>query len=485
MIDSTPSSSRPRRERGLRVLPDAGGDAPIFGGRTPPHSFEAEEYLLACCLLDGSETIARCVASKLPAAAFYGPANRTIFEVIVALYKARPPVDLAMVAEELRTRGQLDAVGGYPQLVQVSGRIPTTAQAGYFIEKVRTLWLLRQVIEQGTGLVEQAYGWQGEPAMAEWLAQTAAKWSRMADYASMEAQAEAAAAGAAAAENLRAVIAGTAPKPDRIVTGLEEFDAKLQPFDPIAEDFLVILMGISSHGKSSLARNIVRANLRRDRISAVFLLETGRRRYLQMLAAEIANVNLQHAGELPADYKRQLEQAMEFVESCYGTSLHVEDSLYAVESIVARCQQMKERLGRLDLVVVDYVQILETTQRFNNRENQVAHMAAQLKKLGKRLNCTVLALAQINREAEKENNRLPRLADLRESGALGQAADRVIGIYRPKEDYRGQEQGENQSTYEQWICQIKFRNGPTGYIKTLFRKTVTRFETLHTKGGHA
>ena len=130
-------------------------------GRTPPHSVEAEEYLLSCCLLDGSDSIARCLEAKLPGAAFYSPANRLIYEKLCELYQKSPPVDIAVLAEELKTSRQLDSVGGFAYLTQISGRIPTTAQAQYFIDKVRELYLLRELIKVATGAVESCYSYQG------------------------------------------------------------------------------------------------------------------------------------------------------------------------------------------------------------------------------------------------------------------------------------------------------------------------------------
>jgi len=106
--------------------------------RTPPHSAEAEEHVIACCLVDSGETIARCITSYLASDSFYFPANKRLFEIIVALHghgQGRA-VTLEMLAEELKTRRQLEAVGGIDYLMQVTGKIPTTAHAGYFIEKV-------------------------------------------------------------------------------------------------------------------------------------------------------------------------------------------------------------------------------------------------------------------------------------------------------------------------------------------------------------
>ena len=131
------------------------------GGRVPPHSIEAEEHLLSCCLLDGSDSIERCLRSNLPPAAFYSPANRLVYEKVCSLFRIDPPVDVAIVAEELKESGQLEKIGGFAFLVQISGRVPTTAQAQYFIDKVHELYRLRELIKVATGTVEDCYNYQG------------------------------------------------------------------------------------------------------------------------------------------------------------------------------------------------------------------------------------------------------------------------------------------------------------------------------------
>lgn len=130
-------------------------------GRTPPHSVEAEEYLLSCCFLDGADIVARCLAAEMGDAHFYSPANRVIFEKLVQLYNAKKPIDLAVLAEELKKSKQLAAVGGYGYLAQISSRIPTTAQSNYFIEKVCELHRLRELIKVATGAVEKCYTYAG------------------------------------------------------------------------------------------------------------------------------------------------------------------------------------------------------------------------------------------------------------------------------------------------------------------------------------
>lgn len=133
---------------------------PQMLGRTPPYSIEAEEHLLSCCLLDGMETIERCIASKLPGSAFYSPANRLIFERLCEIQARTGAVDAAVLAEELKASRQLDGIGGFAYLAQISSRVPTTAQAQYFIDRVMELHVLREAIRRGTEIVERAYNYQ-------------------------------------------------------------------------------------------------------------------------------------------------------------------------------------------------------------------------------------------------------------------------------------------------------------------------------------
>lgn len=130
-------------------------------GRTLPHSIEAEEYLLSCCLLDGSDVVSRCIDAKIRPESFYDPKHGVIFECVLGLFDRKEPIEVSVVAEELKKSRQLDQVGGYAFLAQVSSRVPTTAQAGYFIDRVRQMAQLRSIITSATRAVENCYSFGG------------------------------------------------------------------------------------------------------------------------------------------------------------------------------------------------------------------------------------------------------------------------------------------------------------------------------------
>ncbi len=143
-----------------RVFTPAERPRPTIG-RSLPHSLEAEEYLLSSCLLDGPDVLPRCLEARINPESFYDPKHGIIFECLINLHSAQKPIDVSVLAEQLKATRQLDQVGGYAFLTQVSSRIPTTAQASYFIDVVRQQAKLRAIIRSATGAVEDCYGYDG------------------------------------------------------------------------------------------------------------------------------------------------------------------------------------------------------------------------------------------------------------------------------------------------------------------------------------
>ena len=148
--------------------------------RTLPHSIEAEEYLLSCCLIDGADVLARCDAAGIQSDSFYLAAHGIVYRRLIDLHKRQAPIDVAVLAEDLKTAGKLDAVGGYAFLMQVSSRIPTTAQAGYFIDTVRAYAMRRAIIEANAEASEQAY--DSARAPVEILAAQRSKLDALSDF---------------------------------------------------------------------------------------------------------------------------------------------------------------------------------------------------------------------------------------------------------------------------------------------------------------
>lgn len=441
-------------------------------GRTLPHSIEAEEYLLSCCLLDGNDTIARCLEAKLPGAAFYSAANRLIYEKLSEIYQKNPPVDVAILAEELKTSKQLETIGGYAYLTQISSRIPTTAQAQYFIDKVRELHLLRELIKVATGAVESCFNYEGD------LEQFIDKVEQDIFGVTQDRISDAAKQVKEPMHDAMKIINKMMMEKGEltgVTSGFKDLDALTYGFQ---KQEMIVLAARPSMGKTSLALNFAEsaAMPKRGKGAGVLIFS------LEMSAAQLAlrmlcsrsriNMKLLREGLLPKngnEQQRLIEAADEFSKS----NLFIDDSSHlSIMELRAKARRVHART-KLGFIIVDYMQLLSPTDPKVPREQQVAEASRGLKSLAKELDVPVLVLSQLNRASEKEN-RTPKLADLRESGSIEQDADVVLMLARPRDaDEKFQVAADSAE-----LIVAKQRNGPVGDLKLTFLKDITRFENF-------
>jgi replicative DNA helicase len=441
-------------------------------GRTLPHSIEAEEYLLSCCLLDGNDTIARCLEAKLAGAAFYSAANRLIYEKLCEIYAKNPPVDVAILAEELKTSKQLETIGGYAYLTQISSRIPTTAQAQYFIDKVRELHLLRELIKVATGAVENCFNYEGD------LEQFIDKVEQDIFGVTQDRISDAAKQIKEPMHDAMKIINKMMMEKGEltgVTSGFKDLDALTYGFQ---SQEMIVLAARPSMGKTSLALNFAEAAAMPKRGEAaatlIFSLEMSASQLaLRMLCSRSrVNMKLLREGLLPKngnEQQRLLEAADEFSKS----KLFIDDSSHlSIMELRAKSRRVHART-KLGFIIVDYMQLLSPTDPKVPREQQVAEASRGLKALAKELEVPVLVLSQLNRASEKEN-RSPKLADLRESGSIEQDADVVLMLARPKDaDEKFQVAADSAE-----LIVAKQRNGPVGDLKLTFLKDITRFENF-------
>jgi replicative DNA helicase len=441
-------------------------------GRTVPHSIEAEEYLLACCLLDGNDTLSRCLEKKLAAACFYSPANRLVYEKLVELYNQGKPIDLAVLSEELKTSKQLDEIGGYAYLTQISGRIPTTAQAGYFIEKLRELYLLRELIKVATGAVENCYSYQG--GLEEFIDKVEQDIFQVTQDRISDAAKQMKEPTRAAME----VITKMMMKKGELTgvsSGFKDLDQLTFGFQ---RQEMIVLAARPSMGKTSLALNMAEAAAMPKKgapvTTLVFSLEMSSSQLaLRMLCARArVNMKLLRDGLLSKNGEEQ-QRLLQTADEFSKCSIYIDDSSHlTIMELRAKARRLHAR-HPLGFIVVDYLQLLSPTDPKVPREQQVAEMSRGLKALAKELDVPVLVLSQLNRAAEKEN-RSPKLSDLRESGSIEQDADVVLMLARPKDaDEKFQVAADSAE-----LIVAKQRNGPVGELKLTFLRDITRFENF-------
>ena len=444
--------------------------APV--GRTLPHSIEAEEYLLSCCLLDGSDVISRCLEARIRPESFYDPKHGIVFERLLDLYNRQQPIDVSVVAEELKTAKQLDTVGGYAFLTQVSSRIPTTAQAGYFIDKVREQSLLREIIRSATGAVEECYNFSG--GIDEFVDQVetrifAVTQNRVSESAKQMRE------PTREAMNVITKMLMKKGELTGVSSGFKDLDALMWGFQ---RQEMIMLAARPSMGKTSLALNFAEAAAMPHRGEPVGVLVFS----LEMSASQLAlrmlcsrarvNMKLLRDGLLSKngdEQNRLVATADEFSKA----PIFIDDSsALSIMQLRAKARRIHAR-HPLGFIVVDYLQLLSPTDGKMPREQQVAEASRGLKSLAKELNVPVLVLSQLNRSSEKEN-RTPKLADLRESGSIEQDADVVLMLARPRDaDEKFQVAADSAE-----LIVAKQRNGPVGELKLTFLRDITRFENF-------
>lgn len=448
----------------------AGNGLSSGGARGLPHSPEAEEYLLGCCLMDGADSIARCLEAKLPAEAFYSAPNRIVYERMCALYQKAPPVDPAVLAEELKSTRQLDAIGGYPYLSQLASRIPTTAQVAYFIDKVRELHLLREMIRVATSTVEECLNFSGE--IDEFVDQVEQKiFAVTQDRVSDSAQAMK--EPTREAMNVIQKMMMKKGELTGVTSGFKDLDVLTWGFQ---RQEMIVLAARPSMGKTSLALNFAEsAALPRKGEGIpvmIFSLEMSAAQLALRMLCSRARVNLKLLREgLLAKNADENTRLVAVADEFSKAPIYIDDSSHlSIMELRAKARRVHAR-RKLGLIVVDYLQLLSPTDSQVPREQQVAEASRGLKALAKELDLPVIVLSQLNRSSEKEN-RTPKLADLRESGSIEQDADVVLMLARPRDaDEKFQVAADSAE-----LIVAKQRNGPVGELKLTFLRDITRFE---------
>jgi replicative DNA helicase len=444
-------------------------------GRTLPHSIEAEQFLLSCCFIDGPDVISRCLEARLSPESFYDPRHATIFACLLALYNRQTPIETSVVAEELKTAKLFDGIGGYSFLAEVSGRIPTTAQSSYFIEKVREQALLREIIRSATGAVEDCYNFSG--GIDEFVDQVETKIFSVTQNRVSE-SAKPMRDPTREAMNVITKMMMKKGELTGVSSGFKDLDGLMWGFQ---RQEMIILAARPSMGKTSLALNFAEAVALPKKSGTpaspvlVFSLEMSASQLaLRMLCSRArVNMKLLRDGLLSKngdEQNRLLQAADEFAKA----PIFIDDSsAISIMQLRAKARRVHSRTP-LGFIVVDYLQLLSPTDPRVPREQQVAEASRGLKALAKELDVPVLVLSQLNRSSEKDN-RTPKLSDLRESGSIEQDADVVLMLARPKDaDEKFQVAADSAE-----LIVAKQRNGPVGELRLTFLRDITRFENFH------
>ena len=428
----------------------------------PPHSEEAEKSLLGAVLLDGDQLTN--VMTLVNPEDFYTTAHQKIYAACEALYAAGKRVDSTLILEELRRSDDLEKVGGEAYLAHLAALVPSAAGAEDYARIVSDKSVLRGLIHTCTEIQTSAYsGTVPGDELLDWAEGQVFGLSRGAadqqTHAIRGVLTE-------AFEEINALMAGGGVG-SGIPTGYFELDERTSG---LGRGDLVIVAGRPSMGKTTFSNCLV------DHIGVVeklpivyFSLEVSRQHLVRNMLCARARVELQHVrrGTVSNEEVEKLTRAAgELMES----QIFIDDTAGAnVLTIRAKARRIKQKHG-LGLVVVDYLQLMETG-RAENRQQEIAQISRQLKAMARELDVPVIAISQLNRSVDSREDRRPRMSDLRESGALEQDADLIMFLYREYQ-YKPSEENRNQAD----VIIAKQRNGPTGIVPLAFFGHFLRFE---------
>lgn len=437
--------------------------------KVPPHSIQAEQSVLGGLMLDNQTWDS--VADKITETDFYRRDHRLIFSAIAQLAEKQDPFDVVTLSEALEANDELQNVGGLAYLGTLVKDTPSAANIVAYANIVRDRSVLRQLIHVGTEISDSAFSTEGRET-AELLENAERNVFKIAE------QRQRGQGGFNSIKNLLAKAVDkieTLYEQDGDITGastgftdLDEKTSGLQPSD------LIIVAGRPSMGKTTIAMNMAEnVALKSGMPVAVFSMEMPGEALAMRMMSSLGRID-QHkvrTGKLDDDDWPRLTSAINLLAE---TKLFIDDTPALTPTEVrSRARRLTREHGQLGLIVLDYLQLMQSPSSGDNRVQQISDISRGLKALAKELNVPVIALSQLNRNLEQRPNKRPVMSDLRESGAIEQDADLIIFVYR--------DEVYNEDSPDKGIAEViigKQRNGPLGTVRLTFLGQYTRFENF-------
>ena len=436
--------------------------------RVPPHSLEAEQSVLGGLMLENESWYK--VADIITEHDFYRQDHRLIFRSIAELADTSEPLDVVTLSEWLKQREELDNAGGLAYLGTLAKDTPSAANIRAYANIVREKSILRQLISIGTEIADEAFN-PGELESSNLLDEAERKIFEIAEQGNRQQD----------FKGIKGLLKTTLAhidelsKSDASITGaetgydeLDDMTSGLQPGD------LIIVAGRPSMGKTTFSMNLAEFIAINDKKPvAIFSMEMPAEQLVLRLFASNGRVPLNdiRTGKIrEEDWPRIGMAVKQFSE----TKLFIDDSAaLSPTEIRAKARRLHREHGQLGLIVIDYIQLMQSGNKSDNRAAEISEISRSLKALAKELEVPVIALSQLNRSLEQRPNKRPIMSDLRESGAIEQDADVIMFIYR--------DEVYNEDTPDKGMAEIiigKQRNGAIGKIRLTFTGKYTRFDNF-------
>lgn len=434
--------------------------------RLPPHSAEAEEAVLGSLLIDPDAIFD--VSTFLKPDSFYRVKNKWIYEAILRLNEHREPLDLITVTEELRRQGQLEEIGGEATIIGLINAVPTSINAESYARVVEATAVRRQMIKAASEIANLAYN-EAEDVnvVIDRAEQTLFSISEERTTRDLVPVRQIASDYLERIQELHA-------RGDDVIgvpTGFVDLDRMLGGFN---KSDLIIIAARPGMGKTSLQNAIALTAARRyGKRIAMFNLEMSGEQLVQRMIAAETKIDSQRLrrGDLQ---EHEWPIFMEAIGRLSETRIFIDDTpSITPNQLRTKCRRLYAEHG-LDMVMIDYLQLMQAERSTNNRVQEISEISRALKGLARELDTPVVAAAQLSRAVEQRQDKRPQLSDLRDSGSIEQDADIVIFIYR--DDYYNPETSERPNIAE--IAISKHRNGPTGTIDLFWHGQLATFRNL-------
>ena len=450
--------------------------------RVPPQNIEAEQSVIGAMLID--KNAVSLVTEKLMPEDFYRQAHQVIYSAILTLHSKNEPIDMITLINELKKMNRLDDVGGVAYITLLANVVPTAANAKFHAQIVEDKSILRQLVEGGTAIA--SLGYEGADDVPVIIDQAEKMILRISNRKGSKDFAEISEVLSDTINHIQAVLESR-QSITGVATGFVDLDKLTAGLHP--SDF-IILAARPSMGKTALALNIAqnvairgaREGQKKKRV-AFFSLEMSREQLVQRMLCSEADVDAQRL-RAGADIRdKDTDNADLWNKLWVAADLLSNAQIFIDDTPGITIMEMRSKArrlqaeGGLDLVVIDYLQLMQGTSGRNstdNRQQEVSEISRGLKALARELNVPVLALSQLSRSVEARQVKKPMLSDLRESGSLEQDADIVMFLYRD-DYYKGAEEAPTHITE---LIVAKHRNGPVGRVNLFFKNECTKFISL-------
>ena len=431
--------------------------------KTPPHNLESEQCVIGSIIVEEQTLVP--VAEILDREDFYIDAHKVIYDSMIELGNERKPIDMITLTNRLKEKGYLDQVGGVTYLTSITNMIPTTSNVKVYAEIVKKNSTLRKLIKASNDIISMGY--EASDSLDDILNVAEKKiFDILQDRMSQDFKPI-----SEVLTSVTAMIEEVYSKGSDITgldTGFIDLNKKLGGFH---KSDLILIAARPGMGKTAFALNLVaNAAIRSKSSVAVFSLEMSKEQLVQRLLSSQSNVALNNIskGKIADDEWKKLTDAMTVLSS---SKIFIDDTPgIKVSEIRSKCRKLKMEKG-LDMIMIDYLQLMEADGRADNRQQEVSKISRSLKILAKEMNCPVIALSQLSRNTESGKDHMPKLSDLRDSGAIEQDADIVMFIYR--DEYYTKMETKKKDLAE--IIIAKNRHGEISNIELVWIGKIQKF----------